>query len=110
MISIPSSPKSVTTSRRSFLKTSAALGAAAALPSFSMRAAANKNSVVRMLHIGVGGIGGMQRGQLKSHKKVEFAFLCDVDSNPLKNIGRQFPKAKQFTDYREVFELSLIHI
>ena len=39
------------------------------MPSFSMRAAANKNSVVRMLHVGVGGIGGMQRGQLKSHKK-----------------------------------------
>ena len=94
-------------SRRTFLKQTTALGAAVALPSLTMRAAANKNSVVRMLHIGVGGIGGMQRGQLKNHKKVEFAFLCDVDSNPLKNIGRQFPKAKQFTDYREVFEKHL---
>jgi len=96
--------KSIASSRRTFMKTTAALGAAVALPSFSMRAAANKNSKLRILHIGVGGIGGMQRGQLKSHPKVEFGFLCDVDSNTLKNVGRGFPKAKQFTDYREAFE------
>ena len=82
----PTQPRAA--SRRSFLKTSAALGAAVTLPSFTMRAAANKNSALRMLHIGVGGIGGMQRGQLRNHKKVEFAFLCDVDSNPLNKIGR----------------------
>ena len=101
----PIQPRTAT--RRSFLKTSAALGAAITLPSFTMRSAANKNSAVRMLHIGVGGIGGMQRGQLRNHKKVEFAFLCDVDSNPLNKIGREFPKAQKFSDYREVFEKHL---
>ena len=101
----PTQPRTAT--RRSFLKTSAALGAAITLPSFAMRAAANKNSAVRMLHIGVGGIGGMQRGQLRNHKKVEFAFLCDVDSNPLNKIGREFPKAQKFSDYRKVFEKHL---
>ena len=85
--------KSFASSRRTFLKTGAALGAAAALPSFSMRATANKNSNLRILHIGVGGIGGMQRGNLKRHAKVEFAFLCDVDSNSLNRVGRELPKA-----------------
>ena len=57
-------------SRRTFLKQSTALGAAVALPSLTMRAAANNNSKVRILHVGVGGIGGMQRGQLRNHPKV----------------------------------------
>ena len=96
--------KSIASSRRTFLKTGAVLGAAAALPSFSMRAAANKNSNLRILHIGVGGIGGMQRGNLKQHPKVEFAFLCDVDSNSLNRVGRELPKAAKHKDYREVFE------
>ena len=76
--------------RRQFLKAGAALGAAVVLPSFSMRAAANKNGKLRILHIGVGGIGGMQRKSLKQHAKVEFGFLCDVDTNVLNNVGREF--------------------
>ena len=99
--------KSIASSRRTFLKTGAVLGAAAAMPSLSMRAAANKNSNLRILHIGVGGIGSMQRGNLKRHAKVEFAFLCDVDSNSLNRVGRELPKAAKFKDYREVFEKHL---
>ena len=98
------SSNSRVSNRREFLATSAAMGAAITLPSFNMRAAANKNSNLRIFHIGVGGIGGMQRGNLKKHPKVEFAFLCDVDSNTLNKIGQGFPKAKKYKDYREVFE------
>ncbi len=99
--------KSTPSSRRTFLQTATVLGAAAALPSFSMRAAANKNSNLRILHIGVGGIGGMQRRSLKGHPKVEFGFLCDVDSNSLNQVGKELPKAAKFKDYREVFEKHL---
>ena len=98
------SSKTKVSTRRQFLKTGATLGAAVALPSFTMRGAANKNSNFRILHIGVGGIGGMQRGNLKNHAKVEFAFLCDVDVSPLNRFGKEFPKAKKFIDYREIFE------
>ena len=94
--------KSITPSRRTFLKTSAALGAVAVLPSFAMRAAANKNSKLRILHIGVGGIGGMQRGKLKGHPKVEFGFLCDVDSNSLNRVGRELPEVRIGEIRREV--------
>ena len=52
----------------------------------------------------MGVIGGMQRKSLKQHAKVEFGFLCDVDTNVLNNVGREFPKASKHTDYREVFE------
>jgi hypothetical protein len=107
MNSQDNSNESAVTSRRTFLKTATALGAAAALPSLSTRAAANKNSKLRILHIGVGGIGGMQRGNLKGHPKVEFGFLCDVDSNSLNRVGRELPKAAKFKDYREVFEKHL---
>ena len=102
-----SSKKSVVTSRRSFLKTSAAVGVAATMPSFTMRAASNNNSKLRIMHIGVGGVGGMQRGNLKRHPKVEFAFLCDVDSKNLDRVSRELPKAAKIKDYREAFDKHL---
>ena len=71
------------------------VGAVATVPSFAMRAAANNNSKLRIMHIGVGGVGGMQRGNLKRHPKVEFAFLCDVDSKNLDRVSRELPKATQ---------------
>ena len=58
MNSQDSSTKTGVTSRRSFLKTSAMVGAVATVPSFAMRAAANNNSKLRIMHIGVGGVGG----------------------------------------------------
>lgn len=90
--------------RRHFLKTSALAATGAALSTVTLPAAANKNSNLRLLHIGVGGIGGMQRGKLKDHKKVEFVGLCDVDSSTLDKIGKEFPKAFKVADYREAFE------
>jgi len=107
MNSQDSSKKTGVTSRRSFLKASAMVGAVATVPSFAMRAAANNNSKLRIMHIGVGGVGGMQRGNLKRHPKVEFAFLCDVDSKNLDRVSRELPKATKIKDYREAFDKHL---
>ena len=104
MNSQDSSKKTGVASRRNFLKTGAAIGAVASMPSLAMRTFANKNSNLSILHIGVGGIGGMQRGNLKRHPKVEFAFLCDVDSKNLDRVSRELPKATKVKDYREAFE------
>jgi predicted dehydrogenase len=90
--------------RRHFLKSSALAATGAALSTVTLPAAANKNSKLRIFHIGVGGIGGLQRSKLKNHKKVEFVGLCDVDSNTLNKIGNEFPKAFKVADYREAFE------
>lgn len=104
MNSPKSSPTSGAFSRRSFLKTTAAVGAAATLSPYRLSADHHKNSKLRILHIGVGGIGGMQRSNLKKHPKVEFAILCDVDSKNLDRVGKELPKAIRIKDYREAFD------
>ena len=53
--------------------------------------------------LGVGGIGGLQRGNLKDHPMVEFAGFCDVDQRELDGVKKQFPKAWTVKDYREAF-------
>ena len=74
------------------------------MPSLAMRLHANKNSRLRVLQIGVGGIGGLQRRGLKGHKQVEFVGFCDVDRNTLDSMKGEFPAAFRITDYREAFE------
>ena len=89
--------------RRTFLKTGAIVTAGLAAPSFTTRAQTNKNSRLRILQIGVGGIGSMQRGGLKGHPMVEFAGFCDVDRNILDKVAAGYPGAFKAADYREVF-------
>ena len=89
--------------RRTFLKTGAIVTVGMTAPSFSTRAQINKNSRLRVFQIGVGGIGGMQRGGLKGHPMVEFAGFCDVDKNSLDKVASADPGAFKATDYREVF-------
>ena len=89
--------------RRTFLKNGTIVTVGLTAPSFTTRAQVNKNSRLRILQIGVGGIGGMQRGGLKGHPMVEFAGFCDVDKNILDQVARDYPGAFKATDYREVF-------
>lgn len=77
--------------------------AAASTMTPTLGAALNKNSKLRILQIGVGGIGGMDRGALSKHPKVEIAGLCDINQITLGKIGKQFPKAKTYSDYRDAF-------
>src|SRR5687767_6542852 len=79
--------------RRSFLKTGAIVTAGIASLSLPARAQVNKNSKLRIFQIGVGGIGGMQRGGLKGHPMVEWAGFCDVDRRELDTIKTQYPGA-----------------
>ncbi|HAV64200.1 MAG TPA: hypothetical protein DCY13_17770 [Verrucomicrobiales bacterium] len=89
--------------RRSFLKTGAIATAGIASLSFAARAQTNKNSRLRIFQIGVGGIGGMQRGGLKGHERVEWAGFCDVDAVELDKIKKEHPTAWTTKDYREAF-------
>lgn len=97
----PTTPTAFT--RRSFVKTGALATASLASMSWRTRAQANKNSKLRILQIGVGGIGGLERGGLKGHPMVEFAGFCDVDRRELDGIQKQFPNAWLIRDYREAF-------
>ncbi len=89
--------------RRSFLKTGAIVTAGIASLSLSARAQTNKNSKLRIFQIGVGGIGGMQRGGLQGHPMIEWAGFCDVDRRELDGIKKQHPNAWTISDYREAF-------
>ncbi|HAB16804.1 MAG TPA: hypothetical protein DCE44_10175, partial [Verrucomicrobiales bacterium] len=57
--------------RRSFLKTGAVAAAGLATLSSRARAQINQNSRLRIFQIGVGGIGGLERSQLKGNPKIE---------------------------------------
>jgi predicted dehydrogenase len=92
--------------RRTFLK-SGTLAAAAGFTSIGLspfaRAQVNLNSKLRIFQIGVGGIGSLQRNNLKDHPQVEFAGFCDVDQRELDGVQKAFPKAWTLRDYREAF-------
>lgn len=88
--------------RRKFLATTGLAAASSLTPSFG--AAINKNSKLRILQVGVGGIGGMDRGALIKHPKVEFAGLCDINRQHLDRVAKDFPKAKTYRDCRVAYE------
>ena len=87
--------------RRDFLKTSVALAAGGVWPQFAF--SASPGGKLRTAHIGVGGMGGADLGSVSSHKMVEVAALCDVDSSRLAAAHKKHPGAKTFDDYRELF-------
>jgi predicted dehydrogenase len=89
--------------RRTFLKNGMILTAGVAALSATARAQTNKNSRLRIFQIGVGGIGGLQRQQLKGYAPIEFVGFCDVDRKELDKMGTEFPSAFRIADYREAF-------
>ncbi len=99
----PSTAPTPTVTRRTFLRSGAILTAGIAALPLRARAAVNKNSRLRIFHIGVGGVAGMQRKALKDHPMVEFAGFCDVDKRELAKISKEYPGAWTLTDYREAF-------
>src|ERR1043165_8284534 len=96
-------PPALPVTRRTFLKSGAVVTAGLASLSWAARAQVNKNSRLRIFHIGVGGVAGMQRKGLKDHPMVEFAGFCDVDKRELEKISKEHPNAWTVTDYREAF-------
>tara|TARA_B100000575_G_scaffold170076_1_gene136082 strand:- start:1221 stop:2567 length:1347 start_codon:yes stop_codon:yes gene_type:complete len=85
-------------SRRDFMRKSTAFGVSSFLPfnNFFLR----MNRTIRTAHVGVGGMGLNDLKAISSHKNVEVAALCDVDSKLLNQALKLFPKAKIFRDYR----------
>jgi len=67
------------------------------------RAQVNANGKLRILQIGVGGIGGLERSRLKDHPRVEFAGFCDVDRQALDKMAVEFLSAWRVADDREGF-------
>jgi len=91
-------------SRRDFLRTAGAAGVSVVTMGLSRRAAAQSNSNVRVLSIGVvGSIGATDRRQIAGHPSAEIVGLCDVDANYLAQAKEEHPDAFVCADYREAF-------
>ena len=89
--------------RRTFLRNGAILTASVATLTQAGRAQTNKNGKLRIFQIGCGGIGDLQRGQLKGYERCEFVGFCDVDQKELDNVAKQYPGSWKLADYREAF-------
>ena len=90
------------TTRRRFLKSTSLFVAASSLPSLARAQTRLPTEKFNTAHVGVGGMGSSDLGQIAGHKKVNVAALCDVDSNALAKALKRFPDAKTFSDYREM--------
>ena len=105
--------------RRNFVLASlatplAASIAAGAAPAF-LRRGLNQNSKLRVLKVGVGGMGHADLEQVASHKMVEIVGLCDVSQDQLdawtkehkndkgETVAARFPNVPTFTDWREAY-------
>src|SRR5271157_2394113 len=93
--------------RREFLTQTALAGVAGSAfgsgaPAFAIAPSRSANEKVRFACIGVGGKGESDTNDAASHG--EIVALCDIDSNVLDEMGKKFPKAKKYFDYRRMLE------
>lgn len=90
-----------TVSRRKFLASAATVAVTPALLLESLPSLASER-MLKHACIGVGGMGGHDLQNFKSHPKVEIVALCDVDQNNLKKAAEILPGARTYTDWREL--------
>ncbi|MEO7796540.1 MAG: Gfo/Idh/MocA family oxidoreductase, partial [Opitutaceae bacterium] len=104
-------------SRRTFLRNTAVIGAAAAFSSRSWAQVAGANGDIRVAVIGLNSRGGNHLSSLANIKGVRVVALCDPDTAVLERTkaprkgkdGKQtsdgYPDAKTFTDVRELLQM-----
>ena len=93
--------------RRDFFKSAGALAGltmagCATVP--QRRTVFGPNDKLRHASIGVGGMGFNDLKNFLSHPRVEVVALCDVDANNLAKAAQLAPKARTYTDWREILE------
>jgi predicted dehydrogenase len=59
---------------------------------------------MKVAFIGVGGRGGRNLKTIAAIDGIEVTALCDVDTRFLTNTGELFPEAKQFRDFRKLYD------
>ena len=90
--------------RREFFRRSALASTGSMLLSGGSAGArpAAADEKVRFACIGVGGKGDSDTNDAGAHG--EIVALCDIDSNVLDEMGKKYPKAKKYFDYRKMLE------
>lgn len=87
--------------RRSFLKTSAAVGAAATISAPAILRGHNLNERLDIAMIGLGNRGQRNTGYFQGENIVA---LCDVNAEKTGLASKFFPKARKATDFRRLFD------
>lgn len=100
-------------SRRNFIKTSAL--AAAGLSIVPRHVLGGKGFLapsdrLQIASIGVGGMGASDINNFFKSGKADIAYLCDVDTKRAADTVEKFPKAKFYTDFREMLDKEHKHI
>jgi predicted dehydrogenase len=90
--------------RRQFLRTAAALGAACAIPASVFAGAATRSAKLRWGVIGTGHRGSIHLNAIKSFKDdMQIVALCDVMENHLQGaVGKVGGNVATFTDYQKL--------
>ncbi|MGH9158898.1 MAG: Gfo/Idh/MocA family protein, partial [Vicinamibacteraceae bacterium] len=99
-------------SRRTFIKTAST--AAAGLTILPRYALGGKGFVAPsdrlvIAGVGVGGKGESDLNNFYKSGKAEIGFLCDVDTRRAADSVQKFPKARFYTDWRELFDKESTH-
>jgi len=68
------------------------------------------SDMLQIASIGVGGMGQSDVNNFFKSGKANIAYLCDVDTARAKNSVEKFPKAKFYTDFREMLDKEHTHI
>jgi predicted dehydrogenase len=90
------------TSRRRFLRQSAAAAATTTLGFPAILRCASPNSLLQVASVGVDRMGGTTLKNVATHPKVKITALCDVDASHLAKTAKEHPDAVQVADWREL--------
>jgi predicted dehydrogenase len=89
-------------SRRSFLRTTAFAAGAATVGFPAIVRGQNLNDKLNLALIGIGGRGSGNWGGVQSENVVA---VCDVNANHFNMASKRAPGAKQFTDFRKLYDM-----
>ncbi len=91
------------TTRRHFLQHSSLAASATLLGFPAIVRSASPNSRLNLAFIGVGGRGGSNLKEVTKDGLNNVVALCDVNAQNLANAAKQFPGAKTFKDFRQLY-------
>src|SRR5215470_4729113 len=104
--------KFVPISRRHFLATSTKAASGIAMANLLLRPAIARgaprrlsaNDKINVAFIGITGRGSSNIEEITQSEDVNVGAICDVDQKNLESVGKKFPGAKRYQDFRKMLE------
>jgi predicted dehydrogenase len=96
--------KKFTVTRRQFVGSLAAVGAGVMVVPRGAVARAGETPPSEKLNIASIGVGGMGAGDVNDVSRENIVALCDVDLRHAAGTFKKFPQAKQYRDFRKMFD------